>query len=60
MGAGLPAMAVCQAVDSWAGPPLSQASQLPHFAPGCVSQSWPARSLCARSNTGASTICPSI
>ena len=32
---GLPAMAVCQSMNVWAGPPLSQASQLPHFDLQC-------------------------
>ena len=32
---GLLAMAVCQSMNVWAGPPLSQASQLPHFDLRC-------------------------
>ncbi|AYF50748.1 hypothetical protein DXV65_25360 [Pseudomonas fluorescens] len=32
VGAGLPAKAVCQSLKVVADPPLSQASQLPHFA----------------------------
>ncbi len=36
MGAGLPAKAVCQAVHESAGPPRSQASQLPHST-ACLS-----------------------
>ncbi|TKK42864.1 hypothetical protein PflCFBP13517_05015 [Pseudomonas fluorescens] len=60
MGAGLPAIAVCQATQTLTVLPLSQASQLPHFVPGFVSYSCAASSRCARSSTGASTICPSI